>query len=170
MHRASLFAFLCAALMHAQLASAGDKKNAEPAWPGVFPAIAGYIPTFRPPIVDKEKKQAVYAQSALYNWTGGRIEAIEVTLARNPAFEMNYAAERMKLQKPPPEAVKIGKHAGWLWKKGELVVILSKDRVLRLESRTEKFHNSDLPGFAGRFDLAKCAAALDRPPPTKSAR
>ncbi|MBM4069534.1 MAG: hypothetical protein FJ271_11380 [Planctomycetes bacterium] len=152
---------ICLAAVSADVA-AGEKKRAAPAWPGVFPEIAGYAPTFRAPVLVNDK-QGVYSQSVLYDWTGGRLEAIEVTLARDAAFALAFSADRLKQQKPPPDAIKIGNHSGWLWK-GKLVVIVAKDRILRLESKTEKFFHSNLPEFARRFDLVRCARALDRPP------
>ncbi len=148
-----------------------DPTLKDQGWPGSFPDVQGYQRTFRAPIVNKkdgDKKSAVYSQTVRYDWTGGRLEALEATLARDPAFEMKYDAARLKRAKDPPEAVKLGMFTAWHWKKGELVIVLGKDRILWIESKTEKFFNSDLPAFARRFDLARCAKALDAPPRTNS--
>jgi hypothetical protein len=94
-------------------------------------------------------------------WTGGRLEAFEVTLARDPAFAKQFTADALKDQANETE---VAKHKAWLFKGQKLVVILGDDRIWQIESKTPKDFESDLAGLAARFDLNKCAQALDNPP------
>jgi hypothetical protein len=144
------------------------KPKALAGWIDVFPEITGYERTFQAPRVDK--KAPAYSQAVRYLWTGGRIEEVEITLARDAAFEKRFAVERLRHAPMPPTPIKMGDFSGWLWKDKQLVLILGKDRALVIESKTPKVFASDFESFAKRFDLKKCAAALDKPPRTDFAR
>jgi len=154
------------------VSSAGHAQPPKPkalaGWIDVFPEITGYERTFHAPRVDK--KDSSYSQAVRYLWTGGRIEEVEITLARDAAFEKRYAAERLQQEPMPPTPIKVGDFGGWLWKDQQLVIVLGKDRALVIESKTPKAFASDFEAFAKRFDLKKCAAALDKAPRTDFAR
>src|SRR5262249_386512 len=87
------------------------KPKALGGWIDVFPEITGYERTFQAPQVDK--KDASYSQTVRYVWTGGRIEAVEITLARDAAFEKRYAVERLRQEPTPPTQIKVGDYRGW---------------------------------------------------------
>jgi hypothetical protein len=134
-------------------------------WLGVFPELQGYQRTFTAPVV--EKKDAAYRQTAKYEWTGGAVRLVEVTLARDPAFKERYAEEALKKDPGAPEQVKVGERIGWLWKvakegdkdpwplQARLVVPLGGDPW-----------GEGLAALARRFDLKKIEKALDAAPRT----
>ena len=131
-------------------------------WPGIFPEGFMYIRHFEKPKAEKQSWQ----QSARYEWSGGRAETIRVTLLRDAAEAKKYQFDD---KNPPPEGVKKGKagaHLSWEYPAGKLVIDLGKDRLMILDAPTWKLFQSNLAGFAGRFDLEACAKALDHPPRT----
>jgi hypothetical protein len=135
-------------------------------WIGVFPTVNSYNRKFDKPKVDKQ----TYQQTARYEWTGGRIETIHVTLIRDAELAKRYTKDGVKKLPVLPTEVKIGDKVGWDGPPGTLVIVLGADRLMKLEAPTWKFHQSDLAGFAKHFRLDECAKALDNPPRTDSRR
>jgi hypothetical protein len=135
-------------------------------WIGVFPSVNSYDRKFEKPKVDKQ----TYQQTARYEWTGGRIETIHVTLIRDAEFAKRYTKDGVKKLPVLPTEVKIGDKVGWEGPGGTLVIVLGADRLMKLDAPTWKFHQSDLAGFAKHFRLDECAKALDNPPRTDSRR
>jgi hypothetical protein len=146
-------------------------------WFGVFPELpAGYIRSFQLPVVDKDKKN-IYRQTAIYEWSGGADKRLEVTLARDPAFEKKYAAKELEKDGKQPMKVRVGKRTGWLWKfdsradkktrplHARMIVPLAADRILRVEARG-RGPFEDLVQRVSSFDLDKMEKALDAPPRT----
>ena len=150
-------------------------------WFGVFPELpAGYIRSFQPPVIDKDKKN-IYRQTAIYAWSGGADKRLEVTLARDPAFEKKYDAKELEKDPKKPMKVQVGKRIGWLLKfdprphktipplHAILIVPLAADRILRVTARgLGPFE--DLVERVKNFDLDKMEKALDAPPRTDSPR
>ncbi len=135
-------------------------------WMGVFPDGFNYERKFEKPKATKE----TWPQSAVYEWSGGRIETVQVTLLRDAAEAKKHAFDD---KKPAPENVKkipFGERVGWEYPDGQLVLHLAADRLLIVEALTWKFHRSDLAEFAKRFPLDTCAKALENPPRTDFSR
>lgn len=146
-------------------------------WPELFPSLPNFdrkmnAPTPVPkPKKDKEPER--YAQSARYEWLGGRFEVLTITLARDPDFKERYAAETVRKLKPAAKELEINKKRAYLWdreKAGEfdkvnrwLVVVLTDDRVLIVEQRA----GLDLEEVAKKLDFDKVTKALGSPPPAK---
>jgi hypothetical protein len=154
-------------------ASAGrpQEKNG-PAWPGVFIKLGGYVATYQRPVVGKGEKPKAYQQKAIYHWTGGRFEVLEITLARDPAFKRKYAAAALRKEKAPPKELEINKKKAWLWElpreQGKLdriarrlVVVLDGDKALIIE---QKGSGAKLEDVARKFDFARIEKALAKPP------
>jgi hypothetical protein len=173
---------LIAAVLGGVLAASGGAAGAEPGkpvlagWPIAFPSLGMYQMTFAVPALGEGKPPMKYSQTVVYEWTGGRFEVIEVTLARDPAFKEKFAAATVAKEKDPPKEVTVGKHKGWLWEKeaaafndvsGRLVVLLDADKVLILERKGMGLALTDV---AAKFDLAKLAAVLAQPPRTDFTR
>lgn len=133
-------------------------------WLGVFPDIQGYQRSFEKPKIDKK----TFQQTAKYEWTGGRIETIHVTLMRIDGDARKYLPNAAP--DAAPKDVDVGKYRGRLWAGRLLLVPLAKDRLAILVAPTFKAHESDLVGFAKRFPLGACDNALDQPPRTTFAR
>jgi hypothetical protein len=144
-------------------------------WPGVFPDLGvGWARYFGAPMVGKGDTAKIYQQTAKYEWTGGAAKSLKVTLARDPAFEKKYAAKTLQKEANPPKEVKVGKHAGWLWKtedgekdakfRERLVVPLSKDKVLILETGGSGPWGPGVMGLTEKLDLKKMEEALAKPP------
>jgi hypothetical protein len=158
---------------------AADAPKPEPraGWFGVFPEIAGYGRSFLAPVVAAEKQPVVYRQTAHYEWLGGALKRLEVTLARDPAFKQKYAAETLRKDATAPKEVKVGTRTGWLWVLEKeaggkpdqvawrLVVPLAADKALLCEGRGAGPWE-EAAGLAQRFDLARVEAALAQPPRT----
>jgi hypothetical protein len=178
----ALLAAAGAQLNFAGEGSAADAPKPEPraGWLGVFPELTGYQRTFSAPVVtlDKAKKPVAYRQTAKYEWTGGAIKKLEVTLARDPEFKQKYAAETVRKE---AKEVRVGKRTGWLWNLekeaqgkrdavvARLVVPLGEDKALILEARGAGPWE-ELTGLAERFDLARAETALEGPPRTEFGR
>jgi len=148
-------------------------------WFGVFPQLGvGYIRTFKQPQVDTKTR---YSQMVIFEWSGGAAKRLEVTLARDPAFEKKYAAEAVMKEGNPPKKVEVNQRAAWLWQMGRdkkpdgmplhsrLVIPLGPDRILLLEAKGVGPWE-DVVKLASRFDLKKMAAVLDAPPRTDFSR
>jgi len=112
-----------------------------------------------------------------YEWTGGAVKLLNVTLARDPAFRRDHAEEGLPQGAPPPQRIDLGVWAGWLWNPGHdrtrkpragprrLVIRLGPEDALVLgASGTGPWEQ--LPGLAGRFNLGRMEAALGVPPRT----
>jgi hypothetical protein len=154
--------------------------NAEPGpgWAGVFPDVTGYFKTFTRPVVTSDKKPFAYKQMVKYDWSGGALKMLEVTLARDPAFKQKYAAEALRKEKRPPKEVKVGKRTAWLWDLekeaqgqpealyGRLVVPLSEDKALIFDARGQGPWEP-LTDIAKHFNLDKAEQALESPPKVK---
>jgi uncharacterized protein (TIGR03067 family) len=148
-----------------ELERVADEKK-EVGWEKLFIEVSNYSRTVNAPI--KGFKPEIYQQTARYDWTGGRFEQIEITLARNPAYKERYAPEAFKDQKNPPKEVEINKKRAWLWQPKDdsskldrvacsLVVVLSDDKVIIFE---QKGSGADLIELAKKFDLEKVEKAL----------
>lgn len=135
-------------------------------WMGVFPEGFNYERKFEKPKVTKETWQ----QSAVYEWSGGRIETVQVTLLRDAGEAKKHAFDN---KKPAPDNVKkipFGERVGWEYPGGKLVIHLAADRLMIVEALTWKQFQSDLSEFAKRFPLDACAKALENPPRTDFSR
>jgi hypothetical protein len=151
-------------------------------WPGIFLAMSGYQRSFLPPVVEGDKKNPIYRQTAKYEWTGGAIRLLEATVARDPAFKQRYSAEETGKDKLPPKVLQVADHRALLWimdgkdakepwpLRARLVVILEDDRVLILEFKGRGPWPGKWEAFADKFDLKKIKAALEQPPRTGSPR
>ncbi len=139
-------------------------------WDKVFIEISHYARTMQKPV--KGDSADVYQQTAHYDWSGGRFEQIDITLARNPEFKKKYSAEAMKAEKDPPKDIEINNKKAWLWeRKSEtgkfdeithrLIVILSNDKAIIIEQKGEGAKVVDL---AKSFDFDKVEKALATPP------
>jgi hypothetical protein len=168
-----------AALGWGALGRAADAPKPEPraGWFGVFPEIAGYGRSFLAPVVAAEKQPVVYRQTARYDWLGGALKRLDVTLARDPAFKQKYAAETLRKDAMAPKELKVGKRTGWLWNLEKeaggkpdqlawrLVVPLAEDKAVLFEGRGPGPWE-EVTGLAQRFDLARGEAALAQAPRT----
>ena len=150
-------------------------------WFGVFPQLGtGYIRTFKQPQVDPKTKTR-YSQMVIFEWSGGAAKRLEVTLARDPAFEKKYAAGAVMKEDNPPKKVEVSQRPAWLWQMAKdkkpdamplharLVIPLGADRILLLEAKGVGPWE-DVVKLASRFDLKKIVAALDTPPRTDFSR
>lgn len=135
------------------------RKEVLAGWPGVFPDLPMYQRTFKQPEVSKDKK--TYRQKANYQWTGGRLEDNDVTLAKGQPYIKDYTGAALLKNAEPPGMIKVGDFTGWQWKDKKLVVMLGQDKILLVEA---KFEGNDLLAFASKFPLKACAKALDNPP------
>jgi hypothetical protein len=161
------------------LGRAADAPKPEPraGWFGVFPELAGYGRSFLAPVVAAEKQPVAYRQTARYEWLGGALKHLQVTLARDPAFKQKYAAETLRKDALAPKEVKVGTRTGWLWSLEKeagskpdqlawrLVVPLAADKAVVFEGRGAGPWE-EVTGLAQRFDLARAEAALAQPPRT----
>src|SRR5262245_16625765 len=95
----------------ALLALSAPIRAADPptlaAWPGVFPECTGYARSFEKPVLGEKSppdRTKQTEQKAVYEWTGGSIRHLELTLGVSP-----------KLQDAPKgaEKVTLGKTAAW---------------------------------------------------------
>src|SRR5262249_25276191 len=141
------------------------KKEVPPGWPDVFPTLPMYQATFKKAEISEDKK--AYRQTAAYEWTGGRLESNNVTLARGEQYIKDHTGAALLKNADPPELIKVGDYSGWLWKeKKKVVVMLGKDRILMVQAKFD----GDLLNFTGRFPLKDCAKALDNPPRVEYSR
>jgi hypothetical protein len=141
-----------------------------PGWDKVFIEVNHYSRTLQKPI--KGDSAEVYQQTARYDWSGGRFEQIDITLARNPEFKKKYSAEAMKAEKDPPKETEINNRKAWIWeRKSEsgkvdevthrLVVLLSDDKAIIIE---QKGQGAKVVDLAKSFDFDKVEKALAAPP------
>lgn len=148
----------------------------EPGWADVFINLPNYDLRLAPPIVGAGEPPKAYRQTGSYGWTGGRLEVIDVTLARDPEFKDKYAAATLKKDKNPPTEREINKKKAFDWKLAReegkleepsrrLVVVLAADKAIIIE---QKGFGADLAEVAKRFDFAKVEKALDQPPRRKA--
>jgi hypothetical protein len=172
-------AFLCGVCFSADAVQPPGKGTPLAGWPGVFPELPGYQRTFTDPVVDSGKK--AYRQTVKYEWTGGAIKLLEVTLARDPAFEQRHTEDVLARDPQKPERVTVSKVTGWLWrlaKEGDkgpwplqarLLLPLGKDRALILDAKGQGPWQG-LTEVARKFDLKKIEKALETPPRTDARR
>jgi hypothetical protein len=170
-------ALLLCAIAEASAQNPGEKARPLAGWMGVFPEMNGYQRTFTAPAVAPGKAPDKYAQKVKYEWTGGAIKLLEVTLARDPAFKDRHSPDALAKDPGKPERTKVGNFDAWEWKlakegdKGEwppqarMVVRLGDDRALILEARGQGPWEP-LSQLVKRFDLEKLAKALDAAPRT----
>jgi hypothetical protein len=161
----------CAALLIVLAPGAPTFADDEPA-PGldkVFIEVNHYNRTLQKPI--RGDSAEVYQQTARYDWSGGRFEQIDITLARNPEFKKKYSADAMKAEKDPPKETEINKKKAWIWeRKSEsgkfdevthrLVVLLSDDKAIIIE---QKGQGAKVVELAKSFDFDKVEKALAGP-------
>jgi hypothetical protein len=150
------------------------KPESRAGWLGVFPELPGYQRTFTAPVVAAGKQPESYRQLVKYEWTGGAVKMLQVTLARDPAFKKTYAADTLRKE---AKEVKVGKRTGWLWNfekqaggkldalMARLVVPLAEDKALIFEARGIGPWEA-VTDLAARFDLASAETALAAPPRT----
>jgi hypothetical protein len=144
-------------------------------WYGVVPELTGYARTFKAPQV--KGKNTVYQQAAHYEWTGGALKSLDVTLSRDPAFAESLTPEALAKQMPAPKEVMVGKKTAWLTVLGpeglkqthKLVIPLGTEKALILEGKAQ-LGEAELLTIAGKFDLAAVEKALDQPPRTDFGR
>jgi len=148
------------------------QERGQPAWPDVFVSLANYDVAYAKPVIGKGEKPASYQQKAIYTWTGGRFEILEITLARDPAFKDSYSAAALRKEKNPPKELEINKKKAWLWEFPpdpcklnqvirRLVVVLDTDKVLIIE---QIGGGAELEDVARKFDFARVEKALTNPP------
>jgi len=170
----SLIAFGCALLLAVEPPGMAVQEPPKPpaGWPDLFVNLGMYDLKIDAPVLGKGDPPEAYSQKATYLWTGGRYEAIVVTLARDPAFKDRFSAEAMKKEKTPPVAVQVAGKPAWKWEfkddpdkfdrlAGRLVVLLAPDKVLVVEQRGFGLALEDV---AKKFDLARVEKALAAPP------
>jgi hypothetical protein len=150
--------------------SALDAGKSGPGWPGLLVERPNYSIRFEKPVIGE--KADIYQQKAMYDWNGGRIDQLDVTLVRDPAIKIKYSAETMKKEKVQPSGQAINGKQTWHWiadptatpreaVTSKLVVVLSDDKAMILE---QKYHTEDLPKLVKIFDFAKIEKALANPP------
>jgi hypothetical protein len=135
----------------------------------VFPALGNFSRKVEAPKVAKGDKPEVYSQSAVYEWMGGRLEVLTITLARDAKFKEQYSAEAMKKEKA--EKLEVNKRPAYFWDRMKadelekvnckLVVVLADDKVLVIEQRGAGL---ELPDVAKKLDFDKVIKALETPP------
>jgi hypothetical protein len=172
----TLIAALAIALAAETSGSAQQPKEVLAGWKGIFPDMGSYSRMFQPAVVEGDKKNPIYRQSADYVWTGGADRHYTITVARDANYKKIYSDEEVQKSKPAAEKVQVGKHKAWLWKyelnrkdvrplRSRLVVLLGDDRILIVEQKgLGPFGGDDAVKTAELFDLAKVKAALDNPP------
>lgn len=129
-------------------------------WQGIFPEYANYARKFEAPKVTKD----AYEQTARYDWSGGRLETITITLTRDAEKAKMYTPDGIKTINAAAKSIKIADRQAWLWQSRRLVI--GADRFVTIAAPTYDKFASDLPEFAKKLDLDKCAKALDQPPRT----
>ena len=136
----------------------------------LWPALAGYS-RIKAPVASQGNKPNTYYQKGTYDWSGGRFEQIEITLARDPAFEDKYSAKALLKEKNPPKELQVNEKKAWLWEfpgvarnevARRLVVILDSDKAIIIEQRGS---GAKLDEVAKKFDFAKVQKALATEPP-----
>lgn len=138
------------------------------AWPGVFPEFTGYARTFEKPTLPEkappDRTKAGGKQRAIYEWTGGSIRHLELTLRVAP-----------KQQEAPKgaEKVMIGKTAAWYSETTKDTMYAFKLVVPLGEEKNVQFEGYGLLGgkegaleLASKLDFERIRAALARPPRT----
>ena len=164
-----LFCFL---LLPGGLVARHLGERPPPGWPNLLHPRVGYDLRYAKPIVGAGEKPDVYQQKATYEWTGGRLDRLEVTLVRDPALMAKYSADNLKKEAKPPKEVEIHKRRAWLWPANNspserdsitsrLVIMLGSDKAIILE---QNYHHLDLQFFAKALDLDKIEKALASPP------
>jgi hypothetical protein len=159
-------------LTAAALAGAQVPGVGKPAWPDVFVSPGMYSERYEKPVVGKGDKPDTYQQKAIYNWSGGRFEILEITLARDPAFKDKYSAEALRKEKNPPKELEISNKKAWQWdfprdpaKAGDLahrlVIVLEPDKVIIID---QKGGGANLEYVAKLFNFENVAKALANPP------
>lgn len=126
------------------------------AWPGVYPELNGYGCRYQAPALGKDPTK-VFRQTALYEWTGGDIRSLTVTIGRGPDF----AADAVR----KGERIEVGKRAAWV-KDGMLTIPLGEDRAIQLKGGGSDVGKQAAMTFASQFPLERIAKALDNPPRT----
>jgi hypothetical protein len=88
----SAFGFVSILLTAAAWTSAGARLSGriQPGWPDVFVSPGMYSVRYEKPVVGKGDKPETYQQKAIYDWSGGRFEILEITPARDPAFKEKW--------------------------------------------------------------------------------
>ncbi len=141
-------------------------------WDELFPSLPNFGRKVEVPKVEKGEKPTAYSQSANYDWMGGRFEAFTITLARDPQFKTQYAADAMKKEKV--ETLEVNKKTAYLWDlkpakfndlSRRLVVALADDKILIVEQRG---HGLDVADVAKKLDFDKVLKALENPPTVKA--
>jgi hypothetical protein len=160
-------ASLLTVLFAGSLSFADDKSDA--GWDKCFIDLKNYSRTFQKPV--KGDKADVYQQTARYDWSGGRLEQIDITLARDPAFKEKYSADAMKDEKNPPKEIEINKKKAWFWDRAEqakpgevtrtLVVLLTDDKAIIIK---QKGDGARIVDIAKMFDFDNVEKALANSP------
>ncbi len=139
-------------------------------WAAVFPELPGYQRKFQTPEVARGKDPTEYSQTVVYEWTGGDIRAITVSLVRAPKIEKSPPPSRKETLRTLDE-VKVGKWKGWYveYKKEKngpnLWISLTGDRALlfRWQGLLGK---EEMLQLLKRFDLQRALDESARPPRT----
>ncbi len=147
---------LALALFASPVAAADPKPLA--GWPGVYPPLPGYAVRFEAPVVGKDRTKE-YRQTAHYEWTGGDIRTLAVTLTR---------AANFKQSPEKAERVEIAKRPGW-YADGVLTIRLGEDRVIQLRGGGS-LNRDAVIALAARFNLDRVAKATESPPRTDARR
>lgn len=148
------------------LEGGAEKREPLAGWYGVFPELTNYQRKFQPPVINL-KNRSIYSQTASYEWLGGRLETLQVTLARDPAFQTQYAPETIRKQEEAATAVQVRGKDGWLLNRNHLVVMLAEDKALIVRREGD---GPDLTEVVQRFHLAAIEKALANAPRTSPER
>ncbi len=139
-------------------------------WFGVFPSFPGYQRRFKQPVVKKEKNPREYSQSVEYEWTGGALRTVTLTLRRDPRLATTI--KNLQPRKPSPRTIKVGDRKAYGIEERErrlLLLPLTADRSVQLEGR-EDASLDDLTTLARKLDLTTIEKALEQPPRTNFTR
>src|SRR5947209_1090434 len=90
--------FLIALLIGSTMTAQEPAEKILAGWPGVFPEGGMYLRYFENP---KNAKEA-WQQTVRYEWSGGRIETVRVTLLRDAGEAKKY---QFDAKNPLPETV-----------------------------------------------------------------
>lgn len=159
--------FVCAVLLmqagFARSVWAQEKKEPIPpraGWLLRFPVIqVGYIKAFRAPQIKKDDR-TVYSQTVQYEWSGGRIGSISVTLLRDAAAVRDFGKIKEEVKEQKIDGFKA------IRQEKKLIVLLDADKALVLESAVGDFDVHDPAKIAADFGLKEVARALANPPRT----
>jgi hypothetical protein len=162
---APLAVFTCLVLL--TTARAADPP-ALAAWPGIFPEFMGYARTFETPVAAEkttpDRTKASGTQKAIYEWTGGSIRHLELTLGVwSKLPEAGRGAEKVQLHRTEAwysEKMKENMSAF------TLLVPLGDGKGIVLEGYGLLGGKQGVLALAGKLNLERIRTALAKTPRT----